>query len=224
MMPLDKSNGVQCKLVLIRHEHTDLAGTFCGHLDPPLSANGRARLKSLEEELRRYSFTGVYSSDLERAQQTAGAIAARYGLPVRLRPNLRELAFGDWEGLTWKQIFACDPQFAQRWLDEYPSLAAPGGEPFERFLSRVGQAISQIADEVQGGCAAVVTHAGVIRTILSSVTLASARPFDLSSCSHGSWWDIDRLNRRWVLQACSSDLHAALSEEPTTATEVGCTT
>ena len=210
-----------CKLVLIRHEHTDKAGTFCGHLDPPLDPHGRTQLKQLAADLGRYPLTAVYSSDLRRAQETAAAIAVPRHLPIRLRADLRELAFGEWEGLSWKQVVARDPAFAQRWLEEYPSLAALGGEEFTHFLTRVQQAISDIADEIHDGYAAVVTHGGVIRTILASVTLECTKPIDLSACSHGSWWEIWRQNGRWTLRQRS--VQSGLTEHEVNGTELGCT-
>ena len=207
------------KLVLIRHEHTHLTGTFCGHLDPPLNSIGRAHLEQLVSGLGRYGFTAVYSSDLRRTRETAQAISAAHHLPILSCGDLRELAFGEWEGLAWRQAATRDPAFAQRWLDEYPSLATPGGEEFGHFLARVQHAVSEIADEVQGGCAAIVTHAGVIRTILASVTLDRATPIDFFSFPHGSWWEIWRENRRWSLRACS--LQSRLAEQQVTPAEVG---
>jgi alpha-ribazole phosphatase len=193
-----------CKLVLVRHEHTELAGTFCGHLNPPLSRQGRSRLKQLADALSRHALTAVYSSDLRRTRETAQAISAPHDLPILSCPDLRELAFGEWEGLAWRQVVSRDPAFAQRWLDEYPSLATPGGEECDHFLARVQRAISEIVEESQEGCSAVVTHAGVIRTILAGVTLECTEPIDLSPCPHGSWWEIWRENGRWTLRAFSA--------------------
>jgi alpha-ribazole phosphatase/probable phosphoglycerate mutase len=211
------------RLVLIRHELTDFVGTFCGHLNPPLSARGRARLKGLAQSLSHYQFRSVYSSDLQRAIETAESIAAVRHLPIQLRPDLRELAFGQWEGLAWEQIMARDPVVAQRWMDEYPAIAAPEGEEFDYFLTRIQQAMSAIADQARGQCAAIVTHAGVIRTVLASLTLECDTPIELSHCSHGSWWDVQRQNGRWVLHACSANLHFSLAGEPEARSAVGCT-
>lgn len=222
MTPRDTTKPV-CSLLLIRHEHTELAGTFCGRLDPALSTRGRAQLLHLAANLRRYPFVAVYSSDLRRARETADALAAARRLPVRPRSDLREIAFGDWEGLTWEHVLARDAGFAQRWLDEYPSLAAPGGEEFPRFLARVQGAWSEISDEVQHRCAAVVTHAGVIRTVLADVTLECTKPVDLSSCRYGSWWEIRRRDKRWVLHSCSSGLRALRAEPTAGHADVACT-
>lgn len=221
MIASDNSPAKVCKLVLVRHEHTDMAGTFCGQIDPSLSALGRAHLKYLAQSLSGYPLHSVYSSDLRRARQTAVAIAAALRVPLQLRVALRELAFGEWEGLGWKQVVARDPAFAQRWLDGYPSVAAPGGERFDDFVARVHQVRKEIAADVQHGCAAIVTHAGVIRTLLASVTLECGTPVDLTASSYGSWWEIWKQNRRWVLHARSASLHPVPSEERVVVTRVG---
>ena len=107
-------------IVLVRHAHTGMAGKFCGQIDPPLSAQGLAQLPDLNDRLGGQAFTHIFSSDLERARQTAESIASRHGLPVQLLRSLREIAFGSWEGLDWDQVVAQDPAYAQRWLDHYP--------------------------------------------------------------------------------------------------------
>lgn len=188
-----------CTLVLVRHGHTDMAGTFCGHSDPPLSEEGRAQLSILNLRLKRYSLRRIFSSDLRRARETADAIAGRRNLPVTPRSSLRELNFGEWEGLDWDQIQARNLQSAQRWLDAYPALAAPAGEEFEAFLLRIQRAMNEIADEVQSGCAAVVTHAGVIRTFLGNIASARGKVIDLSNCNYCSCWEIHRKHGRWML-------------------------
>jgi alpha-ribazole phosphatase/probable phosphoglycerate mutase len=127
-------------LVFIRHAETDLAGTFCGHADPPLNARGHAQAAHLAQQLAAQPFDAVYSSDLQRAVQTA----AVFNLPITTNPALREIHFGDWESLTWPQIEARDPLYARRWADSFPHLPAPNGETFAHFESRVLNELSVI--------------------------------------------------------------------------------
>ena len=187
-------------IVLIRHAHTEMAGRFCGHRDPPLSARGVAQLEELKARVDRYEFTHIYSSDLRRARQTAECLASHGQLPVRILDSLREIAFGDWEGLTWDQIMVRDPVYAQFWLDSYPMLSAPNGEEFADFARRIRHAMDSIAEEVQDDCAAVVTHGGVIRTFLANCAV-STKALDLSACDYGSCWEVHRQAGQWLLGA-----------------------
>ncbi len=65
----------------------------------------------------------IYSSDLRRARATAQAIAAARNIPLSLRPALREIDFGQWEGLSWEQIELMDPDYARKWIAGYPQLS-----------------------------------------------------------------------------------------------------
>ncbi len=186
-------------LILVRHAHTEMAGRFCGHSDPPLSAQGLAQLPDLDRRLSKVSPTHIFCSDLQRARQTAEPIAQRCHLQPSLLASLRELAFGSWEGLDWDQVMARDAVYAQRWLDLSPSLPAPGGESFEQFLNRIHRAMNTIADQVQDGCAVVVTHAGVIRTFLGDLAQLRHSPADFSKCDYTSCWEVWREQWQWTL-------------------------
>ena len=193
------NNGAQSTLILVRHAHTEMAGRFCGISDPPLSTEGLAQLEVLNRKLAAYPLTHIFSSDLQRARQTAESIARGRGLQIEYLEFLHELAFGSWEGLDWDQIMMRDPDYAQRWLNGYPSIPAPGGEYFDDFFQRVQYAMTAIAGQVEGGCAAVVTHAGVIRTFLGSLAQLQHVTLDLAQCEYASCWEVGCDDGRWYL-------------------------
>jgi alpha-ribazole phosphatase/probable phosphoglycerate mutase len=153
------------RLLFIRHAETEMAGRFCGHSDPDLNERGQAQLARLAQVLSTEKIGEIYSSDLRRAQSTAQAIAASRNIPLTLRPALREIHFGKWEGMSWRQIEQIDPDYAQRWVDGYPHLPAPAGESFPGFEARVLDEVSQLIDR-DAEPIAVVTHAGVLRVVL----------------------------------------------------------
>lgn len=154
-------------MVLIRHEETDLAGRFCGHSDPELNEAGKLRLHSLVEEVVALGVKRIYSSDLRRASQTATAIARRVGGIVELRPSLREIHFGAWEGLSWEEIQERYRAEAQLWVNEYPKRSAPRGETYRDFIARVETEFRQLIAENEDNAFAIVTHRGVIQYALT---------------------------------------------------------
>ena len=158
-------------LLLIRHAETDMAGTLCGHSDPELNTRGRAQLAGLISGLRINQIGVVYTSDLRRAYTTGTAIAEAFGVDCHLRRALREINFGQWEGITWSEIERRDNAYARRWIEEYPSLPAPDGESFHDFERRVlGEVkVLSVKAEAAGRAIAVVTHAGVLRTVLCAL-------------------------------------------------------
>jgi broad specificity phosphatase PhoE len=151
-------------LLFIRHAETNLAGRFCGHADPPLNERGLAQIEQLLPKLRTEPIQAVYCSDLTRAASTAQAIADAFGLSPVLLPGIREICFGEWETMNWAEIESRDADYAREWSEKFPLLPAPGGETTAAFEGRVFAEVDRLVREP--GCAAVVTHAGVMRVIL----------------------------------------------------------
>ena len=156
-------------LLFIRHAETDLAGRFCGHSNPPVNEHGQCQIEELLQLLEGESIDAVYSSDLLRSLTTADAIAKKFGLAPVTIPGLREIDFGEWEGLSWEEIESRDRNYASKWSKAYPALPAPGGELFEAFQSRVLTEVKHILATPKQKCAAVVTHGGVMRIVLRAL-------------------------------------------------------
>jgi alpha-ribazole phosphatase/probable phosphoglycerate mutase len=169
------------ELLLIRHAETDMAGTFCGHSDPELNTRGRAQLAELINRLRVDQIGVVYTSDLRRAHTTGMAIAEAFGIDCHVRRALREINFGEWEGTTWNEIERRDHAYARRWIEEYPGLPAPDGESIHDFERRVLDEVKVLSLKAEAAdCTiAVVTHAGVLRTVLCA----------LQGCSKDNAWE-----------------------------------
>jgi len=163
-------------ILLIRHAQSQLAGRFCGSSNPFLSSAGEVEARELAEKLRATVISHIFCSPLRRAVMTAEAIAATREVPLTVMDGLREMDFGEWEGLTWREIELRDPQFARQWMEQFPSLTAPGGEPFEAFRQRVESAYLQVQGENVSGTVAIVAHSGVLGVLLART---SGQPFRL---------------------------------------------
>jgi len=156
-----------CTLVLVRHAASEGGRTFVGQQDEPLSEAGHRQLKELLRKLSVFRFHAVFASDLKRALETARLVARRQNLEIQIRPGLREMYFGRWEGLTWKQIRKREPRATDLWMRNFPSQPIRGAELFPRFKKRVKSELKAIVDANRGRCVLVVTHAGVIRVALA---------------------------------------------------------
>jgi broad specificity phosphatase PhoE len=173
-------------VVLIRHVETDLVGTFCGHSDPNVNPAGALRIRSLCEEVATLGITHIYSSDLRRASQTAMAIGNRIGAPVELRPGLREIYFGLWEGLRWEQIEREYPHEAAEWVSEFPKHKAPAGEAYRDFTTRVEAEFRRAITADTSGARALVTHRGVMQYLLTNFFGFSAHEAGKQTEDYGS--------------------------------------
>lgn len=153
------------ELLVIRHAITNMAGTLCGHSDPPLNATGLQQATTLARMLEDIPVESIYASDLQRASQTAQPLAASKGLPVSMRKDLREISFGEWEGRHWSLLAAQVPSLTT--MESSPAFCAPGGEAYGVFRNRVLGAVAGIAAAHPRSITAVVTHLGVLRAVLS---------------------------------------------------------
>lgn len=194
---------MDCTILLVRHAHVEMAGRFCGSSDPPLSGQGREQSAKLVQELSKYRLTHIFSSDRLRAQETAKYIGARACLRIELLPSLCEMHFGTWEGLNWDEVTGLDQPFAARWMTEYPLLAAPGGEAFIHFRERVRNALTEVAARTGGGCAAVVTHGGVIRTLMLDFMRLPERQLAAIPCDYACYFELQMKSGEWIVRTAS---------------------
>jgi alpha-ribazole phosphatase len=156
-------------LLFIRHAETDMAGTFCGHSDPPINARGQKQVAHIVSSLMPETFDEIYSSDLRRAVETAASLSQTSAVSVTTTGSLREIHFGDWEGLTWKEIESRDAEYARQWIEAFPALPAPNGEPFASFEARVLREVNHLLSLANTRRIAVVTHGGVMRVVLRTL-------------------------------------------------------
>ncbi len=155
-------------LVLIRHATNDwvhkglLAGWTPG---VHLNEDGRVQAKALGERLAAAEFDAIYSSPLERALETAEAVAAPHGLDVRIHEGIGEVQYGKWNGRSLRELVK---QPLWRSVQIYPSgTRFPNGETIGEMQARVMNALDEIRAAHPNGIVAVVAHADVIKAAVA---------------------------------------------------------
>lgn len=176
------------RLLVIRHGETlwNREGRIQGHIDIPLSLLGRLQAERLADALRDETIDAVYSSDLQRAQQTAAGLALGRPLEVQASVALRERHFGAFEGLTWEEIHARDADSAARWKRREPDFRVGGGESLVELQARCIGELTRIAQQHPGGQIAVVAHGGVLDCFYRAAVglpLAASRSWVLGNAS-----------------------------------------
>lgn len=153
-------------LYLIRHGQTDwnVAGKIQGHADIPLNETGKAQAQKVAQYLKKkqVSLNGLYSSDLQRAHQTAQEIAAIFALEIILSADLREGHFGRLEGLTKQERHDLYGPLTDEELPE-----KIGAEPRQQVVARVMNFLKYIAQNRTGNKVAVVTHGYLLSSLLT---------------------------------------------------------
>jgi broad specificity phosphatase PhoE len=202
--------GEATRLLLVRHEEPDesMRGRCYGHLDVPLSAAGRQRAGELGAVLSELPLTAVYSSPLSRSLGTAAAIAAVQGLDVLAEERLREIDFGELEGLTYDEVRAEHPDVYRAWMETPTRVRFPGGEAFTDLQRRVLAAAAEIRSRHDGEAVAIVAHGGVVRVVLAdALGLADEAIFRLGQ-SHGGVNVVDWLEEAPVVRLVNAVLYS----------------
>jgi broad specificity phosphatase PhoE len=156
------------RLLLVRHGITqnNIDGHYTGQSDIPLSELGRRQALAVGSYLANEELDVIISSDLQRARDTARAIARHHNLPVLEDPDLREISMGTWEGLSREQIQARDHE---EWIyvSSDPIHHAPaGGETFAQLGERAARALQRCQENYVGKTILWATHGGFIEAVI----------------------------------------------------------
>ncbi len=158
-------------LCLVRHGQTDwnLVGRYHGQSDVPLNQNGRAQAHLLAQQLLGQSFAAIFTSDLQRARETAEIIASVIDLPVTLEPRLREIDQGEWEGQLADEIKARYAGLWQERIVDPINVRPPNGETVGEVATRVYTALDDIARLYPVSKVLISSHGLALATIICKV-------------------------------------------------------
>jgi broad specificity phosphatase PhoE len=161
------------RLLMVRHGATanNAAARYTGQSDVPLSPLGERQVEAVARVLADVRLDAIISSDLARARSTAEAIARYHQVLVLLDPDLREIAIGAWEGLTYAEALQRDPELVAAWQSGRPEslrVAPPGGETTLVFRDRLARALDRwrAAYSQPDDTVLWVTHGGVLGVLL----------------------------------------------------------
>lgn len=139
---------------------------FNGHTDVDLSPLGTAQMEAAAEDLAKVEFSAVYSSDLKRAMYGGDALVRNRDIKLEINPSLREIFFGDWEGLTFDDVESRYPGALEARRTNLAGFKPPGGETIKEFWDRINSAVTQILFKHRGSNVAIAAHSAVNRVIL----------------------------------------------------------
>lgn len=155
----------------VRHGPTHVKGAV-GWSDVPADLSDAATLKRLSDHLPESAV--IISSDLQRASATADAIEGnRTRLPHHA--GLREMNYGDWDGLTFEDIGAQDAALSRKIWQEPGDVAPPNGESWNMLTKRIDTTVDDIMAMHEVDDIIIVAHFAVILTALQRASRMSAK-------------------------------------------------
>ena len=174
---------------MVRHGLTtwNSEGRFQGHTDVPLSHEGLRQADALGARLASWEIHGCYASDLTRSMDTArGVLQGRHLTPIPVK-KLRELSYGEWEGMTLGEVERLYPDRHAQMMGWREEFAPPGGESMGEFKVRVAGLENRLRTfHGEGETLLIVGHGGSLRLLLSTVLelpASASRRFYLANAS-----------------------------------------
>ncbi len=178
------------KLYIVRHGETEwnVQKKFQGQLDSPLTEKGIQKIRGTAEELKNIDFKRVYSSRLGRAVKTAQIImdtnCSEKGRKecgkLESIPELNEIHFGEWQGLSFDEIFKRYPEEAWNYFHNVKDYCAENirGEELDKGLERFLAGLGKIVKGTAAGNVLIVTHGTVLELFLNYINGEAAKDLD----------------------------------------------
>jgi probable phosphoglycerate mutase len=212
------------EILLIRHGETDwnVEKRLQGHSDIPLNSEGMRQAAALGRVLRDEPLDAIFASDLQRARDTAQAIATPRGMALQIDRDLRERCYGAFEGLIHSEINERFPVDFVAWKQRDLDVRYPDGkyraETLREFAARAMACVSRLASRKDYRRIAVVTHGGVLDTLhrqANSIGYEHPRSFEVLNASINRLkWDGEKFHvLAWADVAHLA--HSALDEVDT---------
>ncbi|MBU0478767.1 alpha-ribazole phosphatase [bacterium] len=164
------------KIFIIRHGQTsgNSALKYFGITDVELNEEGIIQAGLASKRLEKENIYRIYSSSLKRAFKTAEIIAKSHRISIELKEDLREINFGNWEGLSFQEIQMSYPHEFSEWQNNIMGFTMPQGESILELKRRVETAFNEILNSARENNVVIVTHGGPIRIILSKILSPNA--------------------------------------------------
>ncbi|HDG9823934.1 TPA: histidine phosphatase family protein [Acinetobacter nosocomialis] len=166
------------RIDLLRHGESQYSHTLRGHLDDELTAKGWQQMQSTIEQVTDQTWDVIVSSSLKRCSCFAEELAKTAELPLLINHDLKEMYFGEWEGISTQQIYETSPKLLANFWQEPSQYCPPRAETLNQFQKRVLKGFQDLVTHMQKHNlqhALVVTHGGVIKLL---ACLAEQQPLD----------------------------------------------
>ncbi len=166
-----KGEKMKTVIFLIRHGETkwNSLGKFQGCKDIDLADNGLVQANYLKERLES-KFDFIYTSPLKRAFETARILASESKKKLLIENDLREINFGEWEGMTVTQIKTSYPEAFETWkTDKFEAPLCGGDKSIKLASVRAANCILKIAKKHNGNRVAIIAHGGILKAGLIGI-------------------------------------------------------
>lgn len=157
------------KLILVRHGTTicNEGGAMSGRTDSILSEKGRLQAEKLSDYLKNKNIDKIYTTPFSRTKETIKKLAEIKNIEIEERSQLNEINFGNFEGLSFKEMNEKYPREVEKMISEGFKYKYPNGESLEETFVRVKDEVKKIISSNDNSTVVICSHGGTIRNIVS---------------------------------------------------------
>ena len=197
-------------IYVIRHAEAEgnLYRRGQGHYNAGITSRGYKQIDALAERFREIHVDAVYSSDLFRAMETAGAVTRYHNIPIQTTTKLREINLGAWEDRPWGNIEYEEFQQIHNFNADPENWIVDRSEPFPELAKRITSAAIDIAERHEGQTVVIVSHGMAIRTMLCHFLGYAMN--EVNNVSHADNTAVSLLNYdegRVTVEYCNDNSH-----------------
>ncbi len=159
------------RVIFIRPGETDWNRQvrWQGWVASPLNEHGRRQAQRLANYVRHIGMIALYTSDLQRALETATLLSEKLGFSPVPDARLRERNIGEWQGLTIDEMKAWYPDNYEKLLRDSENYRVPGGESRADVKKRMIEAFNEITASVSGETVGIISHTTAIHALLDAI-------------------------------------------------------
>lgn len=200
-------------LILIRHgeSESNLVHIFNGQGNVQLTEKGHKQAeKTAEFVTENFKIDKIYSSDLDRAYNTAKYISDKTGIPIIKNAGLREIFAGDWEGKTYEYIENTYPEDYRAWRNDIGSTRCYGGETVAELAERFYKTVTEIAEENDGKTVVIAAHSAPLRAmrcLFSGEPISKMQEYDW--LNNASVSVVEYISGKYEIKLWAEDSHLA---------------
>lgn len=157
------------RIILVRHGQTEWnrVERFRGRVEIELNETGRKQARLAADRLAAMGLAAIYSSPLRRAVDTASPTAEAAGMPVMEAPEISDVDYGAWQGLTVAEAGERYPEVFSTWRQAPEAVRFPGGEGMQDVYDRASRFVDSLQAKHAGQAVALVSHIVVCRMLIT---------------------------------------------------------
>lgn len=176
------------KLILVRHGRTNCneSGVLSGLTDSILSEKGKEQSIKLVQYLKNENINRIYTTPFSRTRETVKKLAEIKNIKIEEKSQFNEINFGDFEGLSFKEIEKKYPEEIEKMMNEGFEYKYPNGESLIDTFNRVKNEVNRIVNDDKNLTVLICSHGGTIRNIISYLLCGNYKyhwNFRIDNCS-----------------------------------------